>query len=438
MIRLLYTLLSYLVQPIILLLMWKRGGKLPAYRRRLQERYGCYQGMQKPKANGIVIHAASVGEVIAATPLVKAIQTAYPTLPITMTTVTPTGSARVEAAFGKTVSHFYLPYDLPDAIKRFLGFVEPTLFIVIETELWPNLIHQMHLHRIPFVIANARLSPRSARRYGWVHSTIKAMLGEIRLILAQDEVSADRYLELGFPPERLVNAGNLKFDLEISDHLRQKVSNTAEMLGLTKRAVWIAGSTHEGEEKMILDAHQQLLQRYPDLVLILVPRHPERFEQVEALIKKTGIRYVKRSRHHPLTADTHVLLGDTMGEMMLLYGLAQIAFVGGSLVKHGGHNPLESIAFELPVISGVHTFNFPEVFTKLRNVNGFIEIESRVDVLVQAVSDLLDCPQKGQKISRAGFEVLKENQGSLKRHLTLLAPYIEKENAEKSDLRRHI
>lgn len=438
MIRLIYTVLSYLMQPIILLLMWKRGGKLPAYRRRLQERYGCYHGIPKPQANGIVIHAASVGEVIAATPLVKAIQARYPALPITMTTVTPTGSARVKAAFGDSVAHFYLPYDLPDAIKRFLGFVKPTLFIVIETELWPNLIHQMHLHHIPFVIANARLSPRSARRYGWVHSTIKAMLGEIRLILAQDKVSADRYLELGFPPKQLITTGNLKFDLEISDHLRQEVRLTAERLGLAGRAVWIAGSTHEGEEKMVLEAHQRLVQDYPDLVLILVPRHPERFEQVESLIKKMGIAYVKRSNHQPLAADTQVLLGDTMGEMMLLYGLAQIAFVGGSLVKHGGHNPLEPIAFELPVISGVHTFNFPEVFTKLRNVNGFIEIDSRIDALTQAVSELLTSPQKGRQISRAGFEVLKENQGSLARHLTLLAPYIENENAEKSDLCRHV
>lgn len=426
MLRRIYTFLSYALQPIIFLLIWKRGVKLPAYRCRLSERYGCYQGLTKPKAKGIVIHAASVGEVIAATPLVKAIQAQYPDLPMTMTTVTPTGSARVKAAFGESVSHFYLPYDLPDAIQRFLSFVDPKLFVVIETELWPNLIRQMRLHHIPFVIANARLSPRSARRYGWIRPTIKTMLNDISLILAQDNVSADRYIELGFPSERLINTGNLKFDLEISETLRQKVQYTAEQLGLNGRSVWIAGSTHEGEEKMILEAHQRLVQTYPDLVLILVPRHPERFEQVETLIKKMNIAYVKRSSHQPLKMRTQVLLGDTMGEMMLLYGLAQIAFVGGSLVKHGGHNPLEPIAFEMPVISGVHTFNFPEVFTKLRDMNGFIEIESRTDLLVQAVKELLDFPQKGQQIGQAGLDVLKENQGSLKRHLALLAPYIER------------
>lgn len=426
MLRFIYTLLSYVLQPIIFLLIWKRGAKLPEYRHRLPERYGFYRGIVKPKAKGIVVHAASVGEVIAATPLVKMIQTHYPDVPITMTTVTPTGSARVKAAFGETVSHFYLPYDLPDGIKRFLRFVEPKLFIVIETELWPNLIHQMNSHHIPFVIANARLSPRSARRYGWIRPTIKTMLNHISLILAQDKVSADRYIELGFPSERLINTGNLKFDLEISESLRQNVRETAEQLGLKERLVWIAGSTHEGEEKMILEAHQRLVKKHPDLVLILVPRHPERFEQVETLLKKMAICYVKRSTHQPLKADTQVLLGNTMGEMMLLYGLAQIAFVGGSLVKHGGHNPLEPIAFELPVISGVHTFNFPEVFTKLRDMNGFIEIDSQIDALVQAVSGLLDYPQKGKAISQAGFEVLKENQGSLKRHLALLAPYIER------------
>lgn len=424
MLRHLYTVLTYLLQPFILLLMCQRGRKLPEYRKRLLERYGFYQDIVPPKANGIVIHAASVGEVIAATPLLKVIQQNYPDLPITVTTVTPTGSARVKAAFGNTVSHIYLPYDLPDAICRFLDFVQPKLFIVIETELWPNLIHQISQRHIPFVIANARLSPRSAKRYGWVKSHLKSMWESIDLILAQDAVSAERYLKLGFNPNHLINTGNLKFDLEITPELVEKVAQTRIDLHLTQRPIWIAGSTHEGEEKMILEAHQALLQHYPQLVLILVPRHPERFDLVEELIKKMQIPYVKRSDHQPLLPNTQVLLGDTMGEMMLLYGLANIAFIGGSLVKHGGHNPLEPIAFELPVISGIHTFNFPEVFTKLRNVNGVVEIESDKAKLIEAVNYFLEHPELGKKISQAGFDVLKENQGALKRHLDYLAPYL--------------
>lgn len=426
MLQFFYTVLSYLIQPLVLLIMWQRGIKQPDYRKRLAERYAYYNGRHAPQAQGIVLHAASVGEVIAATPLIKAIQAQYPELPITVTTVTPTGSARVKAAFGHSVSHFYLPYDLPDAVERFLAFVKPKLFIVIETELWPNLIHQIHKKQIPFVIANARLSPRSVKRYGWIKSHLQKMFAEISLILAQDSVSAERYISLGFDRNHLINTGNLKFDLEISQQLRQTVKETELALNLVERPVWIAGSTHDGEERMILEAHQLLLNKHPDLVLILVPRHPERFNQVEELIKNLRIPYQLRTQQQPLKPETQVLLGNTMGEMMLLYGLAQIAFVGGSLVKHGGHNPLEPIAFELPVISGMYTFNFPEVFEKLRSVNGVIEIKSSVESIVEAVNYLLEHPAFGQRISQAGYDVLKENQGALKRHLAFLAPYLEK------------
>ncbi|AGO17154.1 3-deoxy-D-manno-octulosonic-acid transferase [Glaesserella parasuis ZJ0906] len=427
MLRIIYTILGYLVLPIISLIIWQKEHSLPKRRKCLKERYGFYSsGEIKPQANGIVIHAASVGEVIAATPLIKAILANYPQLSVTVTTVTPTGSDRVKAAFGDSVHHLYLPYDLPDAVKRFLDFVEPKLLIVIETELWPNLIHQTHQRQIPFVIANARLSPRSAKRYGWIKPYLQEMLSEIDFILAQDQVSADRYLGLGFNAEHLVNTGNLKFDLEISPQLREKVAQTAVELHLLDRPIWVAGSTHEGEEKMLLEAHQQLLKQYPDLVLILVPRHPERFDSVENVLKNMGIPYVTRSSFEPLRAETSVLLGNTMGEMMLFYGLAQVAFVGGSLVKHGGHNPLEPIAFELPVISGVHTFNFPEIFAKLREVRGVIEIQSDVTSIVDAVNYFFEKPELEQKISQAGVSVLQENQGALTRHLQLLAPYLEK------------
>lgn len=426
MLRFFYTILSYIIQPLILLMMWNRGRKQPAYRRRLWERYGYYNSNKRPDANGIIIHAASVGEVIAATQLIKAIQKKYPTLPITVTTVTPTGSARVRSAFGNSVSHFYLPYDLPDAMTRFLDFIKPKLIIVIETELWPNLIHRSHTKNISFVIANARLSPRSAKRYGWIKSGLTNMLNEIDLIMAQDAVSAERYLDLGFNKNNLINTGNLKFDLEITPELRNKVAFTKQELTLNQRPVWIAGSTHEGEEQMLLNAHKQLLMHWPDLVLILVPRHPERFDSVEDLLVKSELSYIKRTDKLPLKANTNVLLGDTMGEMMTLYGLATIAFVGGSLVKHGGHNPLEPIAFALPVISGVHTFNFPEIFSKLRYVKGVLEVKSDENDLAQAVNFLLEHPNACQTISQAGFSVLQENQGALKRHMELLAPYLEK------------
>lgn len=423
MLRFFYTLFNYLAQPLVLLMMLKRSLKAPKYRQRIWERYGLYPHETKPKPDGIVIHAASVGEVIAVTPLIKAIQQHYPALPITITTITPTGSDRVISTFGNTVYHYYLPYDLPDAIKRFLKFVRPKAFIVVETELWPNLIRQVSKKQIPFIVANARLSPRSAKRYGWIKPILKNMFNDISLILAQDSVSEARYLSLGFATEKLVNTGNLKFDLSVNEKLYQKIQHTEQQLQITDRPIWIAASTHEGEENLILAAHQLLLAQYPNLLLILVPRHPERFEPVAQMIKKVGMNYTTRTSHSPILPTDQVMLGDTMGEMMLFYGLSDIAFVGGSLVKHGGHNPLEPIAFKIPVISGIYTFNFPEVFDKLREVNGVIEIASTAEALAESVDFLFKHPKQKANISLAAFDVLKENQGALQRHLNLLSPY---------------
>ncbi len=420
-----YTIITYLLQPLILLEMLRRSIKQPAYRRRLKERYAIYTEQQKLQQGGIVIHAASVGEVIAITPFVKKLQILYPHLPIVFTTVTPTGSERVKAAFGDSVTHFYLPYDLPYAVKRFLSLTNPKVMIVVETELWPNLIKYANKRQIPFIIANARLSPRSVKRYGYIKHLIYPMFRDIKLIMAQDKTSADRYLALGVQQNHLINTGNLKFDLNINEQQYQEIKLTKETLNIGKRPVWVAGSTHEGEEELLLETHKKLLVDYPDLILILVPRHPERFNSVAEVIVSNKMKFIRRSDNHALTPDISVLLGDTMGEMMIFYGLADIAFVGGSLVKHGGHNPLEPIAFKIPVISGIHTYNFTEIYEKLTNVNGFIEVESDSDKLKQAVTFLLKNINESEQIGEAGFQVLKENQGALQRHLDLLKPYLE-------------
>ncbi|MDH2924228.1 3-deoxy-D-manno-octulosonic-acid transferase [Nicoletella semolina] len=424
MLRFFYTLLFYLFSPILLLMMWRKARQIPKCCQSVMQRYGIYHQHSQPKADGIVIHAASVGEVIAATPMVKAIQARYPDLPITVTTMTATGSARVQANFGSTVSHFYLPFDLPDSIKRFLRFVRPRLLLVVETELWPNLITQLHQHNIPFGIVNARLSARSVRRYRWVAKHLPTLVESIDFVLAQDSVSAERYAQIGVPSEKLLTVGNLKFDLSITPELYRQAKQTAELLNIANRQIWIAGSTHEGEEKILLAAHQTLLEKYPNLLLILVPRHPERFVSVEHLLKQMAITYQKRSENSVILPESNVLLGDTMGEMLLLYGLSQIAFVGGSLVEIGGHNPLEPLAFNLPVISGKHTFNFPEIFTKLREVNGVIEVESRSEELVLAVNRCLAEPEFVKQLSQKGMTVLAENKGSVQRHLNFLDAYL--------------
>ncbi|VTU05943.1 3-deoxy-D-manno-octulosonic-acid transferase [Actinobacillus porcinus] len=421
--RLIYTLLMYILQPFILLFMLFRSLKAPKYRSRLKERYGFYGTMLAPKPQGVMIHAASVGEVIAATPLIKAIQTKYPKLAITVTTMTPTGSERVKSAFGHHVTHVFLPYDLPGAVRRFIRFVQPKVCIVIETELWANLIHGLHQQQIPFIIANARLSERSARRYGKVKNCLREMLHEIELIAPQDDFSGARYQQIGYQG-KLSLTGNIKYDLHISHELTQKISEFKAALG--NRPIWIAASTHAGEEEIILKSHRTLLAIYPDLLLILVPRHPEHFNTVAELIEQGNFSSIRRSTGILPDQQTQILLGDTMGELMLMYGVSDVAFVGGSLIKRGGHNPLEPLAFKCPVISGKHTFNFPEVFAKLKQVNGMIEIDANPTALSQAVQTCLDNKTLREQLGNAGFSVLMENRGALQRLMDLLTPYLEK------------
>ena len=427
MLRFFYTCVMYLAQPFLWLSLLAGSMKASRSRKRLGERYGLYCKLSSPKPNGVLIHAASVGEVIAAVPLIKRIQQDYPHLSITVTTMTPTGSDRVKAVFGESVTHVYLPYDLPDAVARFIGFVQPSLVVVIETELWFNLIHQLAKKQIPFVIVNARLSARSTKRYGWFKKALKPLLENITLIAPQDEVSLSRYAQLGIAPERLKLTGNIKYDLNLTADLLANISALKTQWS-TSRPIWIAASTHEGEDEIILKSHRTLLQRFPDLLLILVPRHPERFNSVAQLIEQQGFNYIRRSGYLIPQAETQVLLGDSMGELMLLYGLANVALVGGSLVAHGGHNPLEPLAFKLPVISGKHTFNFPEIFTKLEERQGVLMTEESPQAVAEAVAQFLESPTLSQRYGNAGYAVLNENRGALQRVMDLLKPYLNEAN----------
>lgn len=427
MLRFFYTCVMYLAQPFLWLSLLAGSMKASRSRKRLGERYGLYCKLSSPKPNGVLIHAASVGEVIAAVPLIRRIQQDYPHLPITVTTMTPTGSDRVKAVFGESVTHVYLPYDLPDAVARFIGFVQPSLVVVIETELWFNLIHQLAKKQIPFVIVNARLSARSTKRYGWFKKALKPLLENITLIAPQDEVSLSRYAQLGIAPERLKLTGNIKYDLNLTADLLANIS-ALKIQWSTSRPIWIAASTHEGEDEIILKSHRTLLQRFPDLLLILVPRHPERFNSVAQLIEQQGFNYIRRSGYLIPQAETQVLLGDSMGELMLLYGLANVALVGGSLVAHGGHNPLEPLAFKLPVISGKHTFNFPEIFTKLEQRQGVLMTEENPQAVAEAVAQFLESPTLSQRYGNAGYAVLNENRGALQRVMDLLKPYLNEAN----------
>ncbi|KEY56518.1 lipid IV(A) 3-deoxy-D-manno-octulosonic acid transferase [Serratia sp. DD3] len=415
-----YQVLLYLIQPLIWLRLLWRSRKAPAYRKRWAERYGFCAGKVVP--GGIMLHSVSVGETLAAIPLVRALRHRYPYLPITVTTMTPTGSERVQSAFGKDVHHVYLPYDLPGSIRRFLKQVEPKLVIIMETELWPNLINGLYQRQIPLVIANARLSARSAAGYKKIGGFIQDILQHITLIAAQNHEDGERFLALGLKRSQLAITGSLKFDISVTPELAARAI-TLRRQWAPRRPVWIATSTHEGEETLLLEAHRRLLITYPNLLLILVPRHPERFPTAKALAQKAGFSYITRSSGEIPSGSTQVVIGDTMGELMLLYGIADLAFVGGSLVERGGHNPLEAAAHAIPVLMGPHTFNFKDICAKLTEAGGLITVND-VDALVKEVATLLTDEDYRHYYGRHAVEVLYQNQGALQHLLQLLQPYL--------------
>lgn len=414
--RTLYTLLFHLGLPLVAIRLWLRARKAPAYAKRIGERFALNMPAMQP--GGIWVHAVSVGESIAAAPMIRALLQRYPQLPITVTCMTPTGSERIQALFADEprIQHCYLPYDLPWAAARFLDRVQPTLAVIMETELWPNHIHQCAKRGIPVALANARLSARSAKGYARFAKLTRPMLEEMSLIAAQTETEAERFRQLGARPECVQVTGSIKFDLTIDPQLLVKARALREQWQALERPVWIAASTHEGEDAIVLAAHRQLLASYPNALLILVPRHPERFNAVFALCQSEGFDTVRRSAATPVSAQTQVLLGDTMGELLFLYALADSAFVGGSLVANGGHNLLEPAALSKPVLSGPHLFNFLEIAALLRDAGALEEVDD-AHALAVAVRRLFELPQDARHMGQAGLSVMLANQGALQRLL---------------------
>ncbi len=420
--RTLYTLLFHLGLPLVAVRLFLRSRKAPAYARRIRERFSF--GLPKMQPGGIWVHAVSVGESIAAAPMIRALQQRYPQLPITVTCMTPTGSERIRAMFGDSVQHCYLPYDLPWAAARFLRKVQPRLAVIMETELWPNHIHQCARRGIPVALANARLSERSARGYARFERLTRPMLGELSWLAVQTEAEAERFRRLGARPECVSVTGSIKFDLSIDPELPVRAAALREEWQATQRPVWIGASTHAGEDEIILAAHRKLLEQHPDALLILVPRHPERFNGVFELCRGAGLATVRRSAGEPVSAQTQVLLGDTMGELLFLYALADVAFVGGSLVPNGGHNLLEPAALGKPVLSGPQLFNFLEIAAQLREVGALREVLD-APTLAVAVGQLWEQPEIARDMVDAGLGVLRANQGALQRLLDGLAKQID-------------
>ncbi|HEY9547201.1 MAG TPA: lipid IV(A) 3-deoxy-D-manno-octulosonic acid transferase [Solimonas sp.] len=415
--RILYTFLLYLLTPFVLLRLLWRSRALPAYRQRWGERFGFVVRPAAPIA--VWVHAVSVGETLAAVPLIRSLIARHGVGRIWVTTTTPTGSERVQQLFGAEVMHTYAPYDLPDVVARFLASVQPARIVVMETELWPNLLRAAKRRRIPLTIVNARLSPRSFKGYSKVAGFARRTLADAAHVAAQSQADAERFRELGAP--RVSVMGNIKFDQQLPP--AQIALGRALRKRLGTRPVWIAASTHEGEDELLLAAHRELLCRHADAALLLVPRHPQRFDTVARLVEKHRFSLQRRSVLGALDGDiamidAQVLLGDSMGELFAYFAAADVAFVGGSLVPIGGHNVLEPAALGLPVLFGPHMHNFVAARDLLLAAQAGIEVSAAS--LSGNLGVLLDDPVRRSTIGAAGFAVVEANRGALQKLLAAI------------------
>lgn len=410
--RKLYSLLFNLALPLALGRIWWRGRKAPAYRRRISERMGV-----APDAGfatqPIWVHAVSVGETQAIAPLVQRLLERYPRRPILMTTMTPTGAERVSALFGSRVTHRYCPWDLPRYWKRFLESSNPLLCIVVETELWPNMLHSCVKRGVPVLLANARMSERSAKGYARLSALTQPMLQALTRVAAQSKEDGERLLRLGLPEDRLGIIGSIKFDIDPEPRDISAGAMLREQLG-EDRPVVIAASTHEGEDQRLLQVWQRLCTDWPQLVLILVPRHPERFASVTELAKRYSTAVCRRSTGEIPSRDTRIYIGDTLGELMRIYAAADIAFVGGSFSGTGGHNPLEPAALGKPVVMGPDTFNFSRITQSLSAVGGLIQVTDD-DALERALGELIGSAERRSAMGEAASRFVADNRGALDR-----------------------
>ncbi|NNC57867.1 MAG: 3-deoxy-D-manno-octulosonic acid transferase [Woeseiaceae bacterium] len=398
-----------------------RGLGNRSYYDRLGQRFG----VGFPILDGCIwIHAVSVGEVQASLPLISALRKRFPDRKFLVTTVTPTGAARVRAVFGDSIHHCYIPFEFPGAVRRFFRSVKPEAALIMETEIWPNLYRGCGVRDIPLILVSARISPRSIPGYRKLLPLIRETLSHGIIIAAQSQSDADRFLSLGAGLERTWVTGNIKFDVDLPPQIKEQGAQLRiELIG--DRPVWIAASTHEGEEQILLDAHRILLERYPDLLLVLVPRHPQRFPEVREFVVKSGFGVVSRTDGVTCNASTAVLLGDTMGEVPLFYAASDIAFVGGSLVPVGGHNILEPAAQGLPVITGPHLFNAQDIADMFADRRASLVVNDKKE-LANAIADLLDHPDKAAEFGQRGLELLQQNKGALARLMVLLEPILGK------------
>jgi 3-deoxy-D-manno-octulosonic-acid transferase len=418
--RVIYVMLTYLLAPLVMAMEGWKSIWQPDYRGRLAPRLGFIE--PQPTAGSLWLHAVSVGEVQAAAGLIRALRQRFPDVPVVVSTGTPTGAQRAKALFGDSVRHCYLPYDLPGAVNRFLDRIRPRVAIILETEIWPTLYDALGRRRIPLVIASARLSVRSVGRYRRLTSLFRETLSHGVLIGAQTVADAERFRAIGAAPERVEVTGNVKFDIEIpADTVAAGRGFRARCAA--QRPTWIAGSTHEGEEEAVLAAHSVVCERHPSALLILVPRHPQRFEAVRGLLRRRGTEFSQRSAGaEPSESDT-VFLVDTLGELQIFYAASDVAFVGGSLVPIGGHNLLEPAVLGVPMLSGPHTQNAQDVADLLEQCGALRLVRSSKE-LAQCVTEWFDDPELARRDGARGLAAVAQSRGAVERLVAMIAPLL--------------
>ncbi len=412
--RFLYSTILYLLSPLLIVYLAFRAIKSPDYRGRWGERFG----LTRLKSTDVLVHSVSMGETLAAIPLIRLIMQSHPELSITVTTTSPTGSAEVRKAFGDSVQHCYLPFDLPWCVRRFLRQVSPKSCIIMETELWPNLVALAAKRGVRLMLANARLSAKSAAQYAKRPKLSRPMLQRLDVIAVQTQVEAQRFIELGVSPDRVTVCGSLKFDLSITPERLANAKLLRQTWGRETSPIWVAGSVHPGEFDAMLTAHRQLLAQWPDALLIIAPRHPEQFSAVAEVVASQGFELIRRSSNFPVTATTQVLVGDTMGELLTFYGAADQAFVGGTLITNGGHNPLEPVAMGVPVMVGPNHWDFAQITQMLADAGG-LRVVASADELAANLIEYFAKPELRLQAVNAGLAVVEANRGALQRQFLL-------------------
>jgi 3-deoxy-D-manno-octulosonic-acid transferase len=418
--RFIYNAFLYLLLPFLPLRLLWRSRKNSAYRHRIFERFGFYKFL--PLKESIWLHAASVGESIAAIPLIRELLKKYPKIPIVVTAMTPTGAQRIKDTFKNEVIQLYVPYDYPCAVKQFLKQIKPKVLVLMESELWPNILYYTKKQNIPIILASARISAGSFANYKKVAGFTKENLSRITKVSAQSKLDAERLLALGLDPKKLVIGGNVKFDIKVSDNVLTDGKKLRKELS-DERPVWIAASTHNGEEEKVLVAAKKVLEVFPNALLILVPRHMERFDQVFELCRNQGFEAIRYSKQEKVLLSTNILLGDVMGKVLMFYAAGDVAFVGGSLIKWGGHNVLEPAALAKPVLSGPNLSAFVEISQLLTDANALIKVNDEFELGENLIKLFQD---KGlrEKLGAAALNVVEKHRGATGRILELIAAEI--------------